>query len=60
MFQHPKSRFAKAENGFSGDANTIALDHAVLNACGWSHALTGEQILEHLPALNLERIAQAG
>jgi hypothetical protein len=32
-----------------------ALDHAVLNAYGWPHALTDEEILEHLLALNLKR-----
>ena len=32
-----------------------ALDHAVLDAYGWPHNLTDEQILEHLLALNLER-----
>ena len=31
------------------------LDHAVLDAYGWPHNLTDEQILEHLLALNLER-----
>lgn len=33
------------------------LDHAVLNAYGWPHHLTDEQILERLLALNLERAA---
>ncbi len=32
-----------------------ALDHAVLDAYGWPHDLTDEQILERLLALNLER-----
>lgn len=32
-----------------------ALDHAVLDAYGWPRNLTGEQILERLPAFNLER-----
>ena len=32
-----------------------ALDNAVLNAYGWPHNLTDEQILERLLALNLER-----
>ena len=32
-----------------------ALDYAVLDAYGWPHALTDEQILEHLLALNLQR-----
>jgi type II restriction/modification system DNA methylase subunit YeeA len=31
------------------------LDHAVLDAYGWPHDLTGEQILERLLALNIER-----
>ena len=31
------------------------LDHAVLDAYGWSHHLSDEQILENLLALNLER-----
>jgi hypothetical protein len=31
------------------------LDHAVLDAYGWPHTLTDDQILEHLLALNLER-----
>lgn len=34
-----------------------ALDKAVLDAYGWPHDLTDEQILEHLLALNLERAA---
>lgn len=34
-----------------------ALDRAVLDAYGWPHALTDEQILERLLALNLERAA---
>ncbi|MHB0868238.1 MAG: class I SAM-dependent DNA methyltransferase [Chloroflexota bacterium] len=33
------------------------LDHAVLDAYGWPHDLTDEQILERLLALNLERAA---
>lgn len=33
------------------------LDHAVLDAYGWPHNLTDEQILERLLALNLERAA---
>jgi hypothetical protein len=32
-----------------------ALDHAVLDAYGWPHSLSDEQILEHLLKLNLER-----
>ncbi len=32
-----------------------SLDHAVLDAYGWSHQLSDEQILENLLALNLER-----
>ena len=32
-----------------------ALDQAVLEAYGWLHALSDEQILERLLALNLER-----
>jgi hypothetical protein len=35
-----------------------ALDTAVLNAYGWPHDLTDEQILERLLALNLERAAE--
>jgi hypothetical protein len=31
------------------------LDWAVFDAYGWPHDLTGEQILERLLALNLER-----
>ena len=31
------------------------LDHAVLDAYGWSHDLSDEQILERLLVLNLER-----
>ncbi len=34
-----------------------ALDHAVLDAYGWPHHLSDEEILEHLLALNLERAA---
>jgi hypothetical protein len=34
------------------------LDRAVLDAYGWPHDRTDEQILERLLALNLERIAQ--
>ncbi|MFO7540117.1 MAG: hypothetical protein R6X32_18915, partial [Chloroflexota bacterium] len=34
-----------------------ALDQAVLDAYGWPHRLSDEQILEHLLALNLERAA---
>ncbi len=33
----------------------VALDHAVLDAYGWPHNLSDEQILERLLALNLER-----
>jgi len=36
-----------------------ALDHAVLDAYGWPHTLTDDQILERLLALNLERAGQA-
>jgi hypothetical protein len=32
-----------------------ALDHAVLEAYGWPHSLSNEQILERLLKLNLER-----
>ncbi|MGC1377204.1 MAG: hypothetical protein WA821_13320, partial [Anaerolineales bacterium] len=32
-----------------------ALDHAVLDAYGWPHSLSDEQILEHLLKLNLAR-----
>ncbi len=35
-----------------------ALDHAVLDAYGWPHTLTDDQILERLLALNLERARQ--
>ena len=35
-----------------------ALDYAVLDAYGWPHSLTDEDILEHLLALNLERAAE--
>lgn len=35
-----------------------ALDHAVLDAYGWAHSLSDEQILEHLLALNLERASK--
>jgi hypothetical protein len=31
------------------------LDTAVLDAYGWPHNLTDEEILEHLLALNLQR-----
>jgi hypothetical protein len=31
------------------------LDHTVLDAYGWPHNLSDEQILERLLALNLER-----
>ena len=34
------------------------LDHAVLDAYGWPHTLTTEQILERLVALNAERRAE--
>ena len=33
----------------------VTLDHAVLDAYGWQHNLSDEQILERLLALNLER-----
>ena len=33
------------------------LDEAVLDAYGWPHDLSDEEILEHLLALNLERAA---
>jgi hypothetical protein len=36
------------------------LDQAVLDAYGWPHDLTDEQILERLLALNLERAATGG
>ena len=36
------------------------LDRAVLDAYGWPHDLTDEQILERLLALNLERAAVQG
>ena len=36
------------------------LDRAVLDAYGWPHDLTDEQILERLLALNLERPAAQG
>ena len=36
-----------------------ALDHAVLDAYGWPHTLTDDQILERLLALNLERAREA-
>jgi len=36
------------------------LDDAVLDAYGWPHDLTDEQILERLLALNLERAGQSG
>jgi type II restriction/modification system DNA methylase subunit YeeA len=36
------------------------LDQAVLDAYGWPHDLTDEQILERLLALNLERAAKQG
>jgi hypothetical protein len=35
-----------------------SLDHAVLDAYGWQHNLTDEQILEKLLALNLERASK--
>jgi hypothetical protein len=34
-----------------------ALDQAVLDAYGWPHDLSDEQILERLLALNLQRAA---
>ena len=34
------------------------LDAAVLDAYGWPHDVTDEQILEHLLALNLKRAGQ--
>jgi hypothetical protein len=34
-----------------------ALDRAVLDAYGWEHDLSDEQVLERLLALNLERAA---
>jgi hypothetical protein len=37
-----------------------ALDRAVLDAYGWPHDLTDEQILERLLALNLQRAAAHG
>ena len=36
-----------------------ALDHAVLDAYGWPHGLSDEDILSRLLALNLERAAAA-
>ena len=35
------------------------LDQAVLDAYGWPHDLTDDEILERLLALNLERAANA-
>ncbi len=35
-------------------------DTAVLDAYGWPHSLSDEEILEHLLALNLERAAAQG
>ena len=35
------------------------LDAAVFDAYGWPHALTDEQILERLLALNLQRAGKA-
>jgi len=37
-----------------------ALDHAVLDAYGWPHNLTDEEILERLLTLNLERAEAQG
>ena len=37
----------------------IGLDNAVLDAYGWPHTLTDEQILERMLALNLQRAAAA-
>ena len=39
------------------DDINAALDRAVLDAYGWPHSLTDEQILERLLALNLQRAA---
>ena len=40
-----------------GDLAHKTLDHAVLDAYGWPHDITDEQILERLLVLNLERAA---
>ena len=52
----------KADPKGSGLAGPGAppLDQAVLDAYGWPHDLTDEQILERLLALNLERAAAGG
>ncbi len=47
---------SRAEIQHLDDIHT-ALDTAVLDAYGWPHSLTDEQILEHLLALNLHRAA---
>jgi hypothetical protein len=39
------------------DSIHTTLDHAVLDAYSWPHALSDEQILERLLALNLQRAA---
>ncbi|MGB1252300.1 MAG: class I SAM-dependent DNA methyltransferase [Candidatus Promineifilaceae bacterium] len=52
-----KSDFTIAQAQQLDDIHT-ELDEAVLDAYGWPHNLTNEQILENLLALNLERAAK--
>jgi type II restriction/modification system DNA methylase subunit YeeA len=51
----PSGPIASLEDAEMLDHLHIALDHAVLDAYGWPHNLSEEQILERLLALNLER-----
>lgn len=59
-----RDEFDKVTRGLVGrgdiqelDDIHTALDQAVLDAYGWPHDLSDEQILERLLALNLERAA---
>lgn len=59
-----RGRWAKETKGIISLEQIDELDHihntldrAVLDAYGWPHHLTDEQILERLLALNLERAA---
>ena len=55
-WRHSPSRpIASLEEAEMLDHLHTSLDHAVLDAYGWAHNLSNEQILERLLGLNLER-----
>ncbi len=51
----PSGPIVSLEDAEMLDHLHVTLDHAVLDAYGWPHNLSDEQILERLLALNLER-----